>query len=414
MQPTMTTMTTMMTDTKPRTRSRFGRALVGLLIASSSFVLFEPAPYDALSGLLLIFFLVAGLKVPRAIFLPGLLLSIFVVTNLLSFFFAADYQRAIFFQAVTIYILLTWFLITCLVYEDPLRIIPVIWNGYVIAAVLAASLGTLGYFRLVPYSEIFLGAGRAEGMFKDPNVFGPFLIPVALYLISRFEASRSRVALMNYALFAIIIVGILLSFSRAAWGNMLVATLVFFGMRAMASPTPGKFAKTLAIGAGVFILGGALLAVLASNTQVGDMFLERAQLLQNYDTNSGGRFAAQSQALQAAFASPLGVGPGQSEILFVRATHSLYVRILSENGFIGFIAFVTLLIVTCVKGYRFCRRETPVRIHAMVVFSALIGQLVNSAVIDSLHWRHFFLLLGLMWGMMTAYEQTQETIEQSL
>ncbi len=410
MQPT----TTIDGSLKPRTRSRFGRAFVGLLIASSSFVLFEPAPYDVLAGILLAVFLVAGLKVPRAIFLPGLLVSIFAAANLISFYFAKDYERALFFQAVTIYMLLTWFLITCLVYEDPQRILPVIWKGYVFAAILAASLGILGYFHLVPNSDLFLGSGRAKGLFKDPNVYGPFLVPVALYLISRFEANRSRAALINYALFTLLIVGILLSFSRAAWGNAIVSTLIFFTLRAMTSPTPGKFVRTLIIGAGVFIIGGGILAMLISSSEVGELFLKRAQFFQNYDVAAGGRFAAQLQALQAAFASPFGIGPGQSELQFVRATHSLYVRILSENGIIGSLAFGTLLIVTCVKGLRFCKRETPVQIHAIIVLSALIGTLMNSLVIDSLHWRHFFLLLGLMWGMMTAYEVSSKTVKRPI
>ena len=48
-----------------------------------------------------------------------------------------------------------------------------------------------------------------------------------------------------------------------------------------------------------------------------------------------------------------------------------------------------------------------VRRHArrpiyLAVYSAFIGVTAESAIIDTDHWRHYFLLLGLLWGLMIA------------
>ena len=38
----------------------------------------------------------------------------------------------------------------------------------------------------------------------------------------------------------------------------------------------------------------------------------------------------------------------------------------------------------------------------IAVYAAFVGVLVESVIIDSDHWRHYFLLLGVLWGLMAA------------
>ena len=46
------------------------------------------------------------------------------------------------------------------------------------------SLGIVGYFDLLPGAhELLTRYGRATGPFKDPNVFGPFLVPALVYAL---------------------------------------------------------------------------------------------------------------------------------------------------------------------------------------------------------------------------------------
>jgi hypothetical protein len=35
-----------------------------------------------------------------------------------------------------------------------------------------------------------------------------------------------------------------------------------------------------------------------------------------------------------------------------------------------------------------------------ILVASIGGQLVNSVVIDSIHWRHFWILLGLAWSAL--------------
>ena len=55
---------------------------------------------------------------------------------------------------------------------------------YVVAGVISALFGIVGYFHLVPQYEIFLLNGRSKGLFKDCNVYGPFFVPIVLIAIN--------------------------------------------------------------------------------------------------------------------------------------------------------------------------------------------------------------------------------------
>jgi O-antigen ligase len=126
-----------------------------------------------------------------------------------------------------------------------------------------------------------------------------------------------------------------------------------------------------------------------------ELLLERLQL-QHYDSE---RFSTQSMALIALSDSPLGVGPGQSEILFPQSTHNLYVRIAIENGFLSALFFLVFLAATFWISLQGAWRCGPHQDVYVCCIAILAGILVNSLVIDSLHWRHFFLFLAVPIGL---------------
>ncbi|MDH3767664.1 MAG: hypothetical protein OES99_04335, partial [Gammaproteobacteria bacterium] len=166
-----------------------GLASLWLLIAVSSFVFIEPAPYDIIAVVLCVTFFTLGLKVPSRLGLPLLLMALFVVANILSILFAkpsleqpAAYLA--FYAGLTVYLIVTWVFFTSLVAANPRRVPELIWSGYLVAAIIAVALGLAGYFRLVPATDLLMEHGRARSTFKDPNVFASFLIPVALYLLA--------------------------------------------------------------------------------------------------------------------------------------------------------------------------------------------------------------------------------------
>ena len=66
-------------------------------------------------------------------------------------------------------------------------------RGCLIAGIIAAVAGVAGYFRLVPGgSDLLLLYDRARGTFKDPNVFGAFLVLPALIALQRIVARQQR------------------------------------------------------------------------------------------------------------------------------------------------------------------------------------------------------------------------------
>jgi O-antigen ligase len=154
-----------------------------------------------------------------------------------------------------------------------------------------------------------------------------------------------------------------------------------------------------------------LLAVMGTTTLVVTNklhFLEQRANKQSYDTQ---RFSAQGEGLRLARQNPAGVGPGQfeveegqegnNEIVVGRpvSAHSTYVRVFAEQGFIGIIVFVALVAVTLMMAARSVAigRDTY-GVGSAPLLAAWCGLLLNSLVIDTLHWRHLWLVAALIWA----------------
>ena len=58
--------------------------------------------------------------------------------------------------------------------------------------------------------------------------------------------------------------------------------------------------------------------------------------------------------------------------------------------------------LTLVAGLRCAFVATPWQRTYLAVYAAFLGTAVESAIIDSDHWRHYWLLIGLLWGLMAA------------
>ncbi len=46
--------------------------------------------------------------------------------------------------------------------------------------------------------------------------------------------------------------------------------------------------------------------------------------------------------------------------------------------------------------------RTPWQPYLITATAAFIGEMAEGFVIDTDHWRHFFLLLGMIWGLAAA------------
>jgi O-antigen ligase len=269
----------------------------------------------------------------------------------------------------------------------------VVLRAYIAAAVVSAAVAVLALFVVFPGHGVFVQGPRAQGLFKDPNVFGPFLVPAALLLLEETVAPRllrARLA-TRVALLSVLTIGILFSFSRAAWLNYVVGAFVMFCVLALRRGG-GRRAMTFLVTA--VTAAAVLFAALAVTSSFA--FLGERARFQAYDVQ---RFGAQLSGVELAAKYPLGIGPGQFEQISPISAHSTYVRALSEEGVLGLLVLLTLLLLTLFfAGRNAVLGRDTYGIGSAALLAAWCGLLANSVFIDTLHWRHLWLLAALIWA----------------
>jgi O-antigen ligase len=378
---------------------------VWLSIATSGIVFSEPAPVDALTMGLIVLLPVIGLVSIS----EGLLfyLSVWLVAaagGLVASVFASQMRDATVFTVISLYLYLASFVFGAFVAKRPLGHTRLILNAWTFAAGIAAIAGLIGYFSLLPGAfELFTKFGRAAGTFKDPNVFGPFMVAPLLYLLHLVLTKPFRAALFPLALAGLLVLATLLSFSRGAWINMAVGVVTYGYLAFVTAPTVGqreRIVSLLALGVTMF---GVLIAVAAQSEHVSDLLAERASLNQSYDVGPQGRFAGQAKALGLATENPLGIGARTfTNVHHPEDVHNVYISVFLNNGWLGGGAYCLMVLLTIGIGFVHLLRASPVRPLFIVLYAAFCSTAFEGLVIDTDHWRHFYLLMGLIWGLMAA------------
>jgi len=362
--------------------------LVGLLGAVT---LIEPAPVDLLCGVLLILSVLLGWPCFRKQHIAVVMVLILLtLVQFLSVFGAVDTARALRFLGITIYLELTWVLITGLATRFGERARRSLGQGYLAGALASAVLGVVVFYGAFPGLRplVMYDTMRVQALFKDPNVFGPYLIPGAVYCVVKAVTKCSKCWMWMVAS-AILVAGIVLSFSRASWAALAVALLV---AAVLWAPSAGRRAW------GQLVLYVAILMMTVAITVAAPQtssYSESRLKLQSYDAD---RFRTQRIAWESGVAHPLGIGPGQSEIVFQYATHSSYLRVFAESGWFALCVYLVLIAASLGHAFRSIQSNRE-DIMSWVIFACLVSMLVNGTVIDTLHWRSFWVLLALAWTL---------------
>lgn len=377
--------------------SLFGSWLVAFAVFLSGFVIAEPAPYELFLVVLIGLWALFGLKISRYVAPLLTLLTLFMIGGILSLTTMVDLTNGPMYMAVSGFLALSAVFYAAII-EDRYQRLRLIFNAWVAAAVLTALLGILGYFGAIPGAENFTLYDRAKGAFQDPNVFGPFLSVPALYLIHGLLTQPIHKAPPKIAALLVLALGVFLSFSRAAWALNLFCVLAFVFVMLLKERN-GLFRLrilVIALVGGVFVVG-ALLAALQSE-QVATLFSSRSQLVQDYDGGHLGRFDRHRIGFLMSMEKPLGIGPMVFSTIFPEDEHNVWLKSLTSYGWLGFFSYVTLIIWTLSLGFRFLLLERPWQAYLMIAWVALIGHVGVGNVIDTDHWRHFYMLLGIIWG----------------
>jgi hypothetical protein len=371
-----------------------------ITVLASSVAFIEPSPHDFLMGVLLVVALVAGVRFERALALPLLLLLVFNGGGLLSLLNVAGQEKTVQYTLTSIYLAVAALLFASLFAHNTMARLTSMRIAYVTTAVIASFLGMAGYFNLFGTEELFAPIGRAAAAFKDPNVFGPFLIWPILFGLERMLTRHIRLA--DVIVTAILLFGLLLSFSRGAWFHFGLSATVMAVLAFLTAPTMRNRLRIFYLAVGGVLALGAILVILLSFPAIGAMFQERAHLINYYDVGAGGRFRLQELALGALLKFPNGMGPFEFARVHGLQQHNVYLQAFMVYGWIGGVTYLLLLIATLWVGLRSAFVRTPWQPYVITALAAFVGEVAEGPVIDTDHWRHFFLLLGMVWGLYTA------------
>lgn len=290
--------------------------------------------------------------------------------------------------------------------------------GYVVGSLAELLVAVVWRIAGAPFrTTVMYEFVRAKGTFKDPNLFGAYYVPLflgalALAIPAAGAGHHGKKAVGAASLVTLAMFAVLTSHSRgAALAGAVGAAALYLLVGAWRDRrSTARLTAVLALGlvcAMVFQLGllvveevrvaagrptpvGPVDHLLAAIDRMGREISDRTGLRQ-YDSH---RFAAQAAGLRLAWRYPLGVGPGQFSCFAGMDPHNLFVRALVENGWIGLLSLVAWLAVLWTRLWD-ARNRTDWPVAPAALLALLASLLVHSLVISTLHWRHFWLILGV-------------------
>jgi O-antigen ligase len=204
-----------------------------------------------------------------------------------------------------------------------------------------------------------------NSVFSDPNIFGRFLalVMVLLAVLLLYDRPPREQLAIGGAL-AVMWVALVLSLSRSSMAGLLVALALVAAVR-------WRLSRTLVIAGIVIVIGGAAVAI--SPTTFG--------FNQSFNGVSAGRGSVLSGGIRLFADRPLqGFGSGSFEIEYhkhnpasgpLTASHTTPVTIAAEQGIIGELSYIALVVVALVVLVRGTRRD-PARAAIAAAFVALL------------------------------------------
>jgi hypothetical protein len=380
---------------------RLRAGLLWLTGLAGAFVFIEPSPYEVASLLTLFVFAATGLVLRAGILPLALLLVLYNIGFTVAAIPVLDAPKTMIWVLTSWYLAATAVFFAAVLSEDPRLLSPLV-RGTMLAAAVAALAAVVGYAQLLPQlTDLFLRYGRARGTFNDPNVLGAFLVFPMLVAMGRIFAGR-RGTLRAWVLLTLFATALLLTFSRGAWGQAAFASVLMMALSFLTSRSADERARIVLIAIAGAVLLAALVALLLSFDSVAALFSERAALEQGYDAGPLGRFGRHELGALLALDQPLGIGPLQFHNLFVEDPHNAFLNAFVSGGWLSGLTYLALMLVTLGLGLRYAFVPTPWQSAYLAVYCAFAGTFAESLIIDSDHWRHYFLLVGALWGLMMA------------
>jgi O-antigen ligase len=379
-----------------------GDLLLSLFIFFICFTFLRPSPYDFFAVPAMALWFCLGVRLHRSSVAFVVLLLLYHLGLLIALVPYFDEPRPVEWSYQSAYLMVTAIFFVMFFADDTARRVELVLGAYLASCLFAASAGIASYFDLFGDGVLFKMDGRAAGVFEDPNVLGSFLVPGALYLMHTLIGGRSRFPLLAAAALVVVATGIFLSFSRGSWAATViaVATMVW-----LMHHTSGSARLRRRIVVLTFLTIAAVAVAVAAALTVDDIaerFEDRAQVTKDYDQGVTGRFGNQVRSIPMLIERPNGFGPLRFRRTFGLEPHNSYIGGFANGGWLGGFAFVGMVLATGFVGFRLCLSPSPFQRQAQIAWPALFIFFLQALQIDVDHWRHVFLLFGMIWGLEAA------------
>ncbi len=329
-----------------------------------------------------------------------LLLLLLNAGGLLSLANVPEREKTVQYAATSIYLAVAAIMWACILADNTMQRMAALRSAYILTAVLAGIAGILGYFNVAGLAHLFTDNNRAMGAFKDPNVYGPFLIWPAVVVMQRMMVRR--IGVIDIGALGIMVVALLLSFSRGAWAHFALSAALMITLSFLTARQTSTRMRIFVMSAVAVALLMVFVAILLSIPAIHKMFEVRAHLIQSYDVGQGGRFRLQEQAVSEVLRYFNGMGPFGFAAHHAQQQHNVYLQAFLVYGWVGGVSYILLVLTSLWVALRTVFVATPWQGYAIVAFAVFAGEVAESFIIDSDHWRHFFLLLGMVWGLWAA------------
>ena len=390
----------------PRWRWRVGgkvaNAALAALIFLGAFVIDEPAPYELLLLPLIVIAAAFGLNLNRHFAPMVVLLLLYVAGGWLALTALPNPADGILYMGTTTLLAASAIFFAAVIAPAPEERLRVIGRAYIAGAAIAALLGLCGYFHLVPGAEIFTLYDRLRGPFKDPNVIGPFMVLPITLLFRDIVTDRLARSFGRLVVLLILLAAEFLTFSRAAWGMTIFAALLVTALAYGSEQRQTGRVRILAYSAVGILAAAILLVAVLSIPGVAKMFAQRAELVESYDAGSLGRFGRHALGFFLVQEHPLGIGPLAFSKIFGEDEHNMWLKGFTTYGWLGGFAYIALAVWTLAAALRLLVKQRPWQPFLQAAFAVFAGQILIHNVIDNDHWRHLFLLYGILWGIIAA------------
>ncbi len=382
---------------------RVVNAVFALQVFTGMISLIEPSPYDFVTLLAIPTWLFGGFRIHRGVVPVLLLWLVFEGAGFLALLPHWEEADPRLYQFQSLYLFVTVVFFTIFFSERTVSRATVCLKAFAAGAVVSAFIGILGYLDVAGLGATLTTVeSRVSGTFKDPNVFGSYLVLAATYLLQILLLGTTRRVLLTLASLFLVIVGVFISYSRGSWGAALGAMAIMAVAGFITADTRAMRRRIVRMGGLAVVLGTLALVGALSDASVREFFLQRAAVTQDYDEGVTGRFGNQMRSLPMLVQRPEGFGPLRYRLIFDLEPHNSYIGAFANDGWIGGFAWFGLVLTTCFVGFRLMVQRSPVRRLAQVFWPSLFALLVQGFQIDIDHWRQVFLCFGAVWGMEAA------------